>query len=111
MSDSRQLFDENRLPRMRETLKAEELNNEGCIRLAQEILSGAAEDYMQARRELLKNPTDKMAAEHFRICQRFYKSDYFEALSMGQIDGETAMKELDRLALGDREPEKGRTKL
>lgn len=98
-------------PRMIETLKAEDLNDEGCIRLAQEILSGAAEDYIQARRELVKNPMDKMAVEHFRVCQRFYKSDYFEALSMGQIDGETAMKELDRLALGDREPEKGRTKL
>lgn len=99
------------MPRMKDYLKAEDLNNEGCVRLATEILRGAAEDYMQARRELVKNPMDKMAMEHFRRCQRFYKSDYFDALSMGQIDGETVMKELDRLALGDREPEKGRTKL
>lgn len=99
------------MPRMKDYLKAEDLNNEGCVRLATEILRGAAEDYMQARRELVKNPMDKMAAEHFRRCQRFYKSDYFDALSMGQIEGETVMKELDRLALGDREPEKGRTKL
>ena len=85
-------------PRMKTYMKPEDLNTEGCLTLAEAVLQGAAEDYIHARRAYITHPHDKDAQEHLRVCELFYRSDWFAALSGGVIDGETAMRQLNRIA-------------
>lgn len=86
-------------PRMKTYMKAADLNTEGCLKLAEEVLQGASEDYVHARRAYITHPRDKDAREHLRTCELFYKSDWFTALSGGVIDGETVMRQLNRDAV------------
>ena len=85
--------------RMKDYMKPEDLNTEGCLTLAEAVLQGAAEDYIHARRAAVTRPHDKDAQEHLRVCELFYRSDWFAALSGGVIDGETAMRQLNRIAV------------
>lgn len=80
--------------RMNDYLKPEDLNTEACLELASVILSEAGAEYIHAVRAVRANPTNKDAAAHLRACKTFYRSDYFTALSMGAVDGETVMQKL-----------------
>jgi hypothetical protein len=86
-------------PRMKTYMKAADMNTEGCLKLAEAVLQGAAEDYIHARRAVIAHPNSKDAQEHFKICQAFYRSDWFAALSGGVIDGETVMRRLNKEAV------------
>lgn len=88
-------------PRMKDYLKPEDLSTEGCVRRASRILTDASEAYIQARRHLDQEPTNKDAIEHYRICREFYNRELFVALSMGAISPRAAVKELDRIARGN----------
>jgi hypothetical protein len=80
--------------RMAEYLKPEDLNTDACVELAGVILAEAGAEYIHAVRAVRANPTNKDAAAHLRACKAFYRSDYFAALSMGAVDGETVRQKL-----------------
>lgn len=86
-------------PRMKDYLKAADLSTEGCLQLAEEVLQEASEEYVRARRAVVTHPNDRDAQEHFRLCQLFYRSDWFAALSGGVVDGETVMRRLNKEAV------------
>lgn len=86
------------MPRMKDYLKAEDLDTDGCVELARVILKDAANALTEAARTAAgsQNP------EHFRylkMCQNFYRSDLFAALSLGLVDGETVMQQITKRAL------------
>ena len=86
-------------PRMKTYMRAEDLNTEGCLMLAEAVLQGASEDYIHARRAVIAHPNNKEAQAHFKAMQEFYRSDYFAALSGGVIDGEDVMRKLNKEAV------------
>ena len=86
-------------PRMKDYLKAADMNTEGCLQLAETILEEAAQEYLHARRAVVAHPNDEYAREHFKTCQAFYRSDWFAALSCGVMDGETVMRRLNKEAV------------
>ena len=86
-------------PRMKDYLKPEDLNTEGCLTLAETVLQEASEEYIRARRAVVAHPNDRDAREHFKTCQAFYRSDWFAALSGGVVDGETVMRRLNKEAV------------
>lgn len=91
-------MDERAERRMIDYLKPEDLDTEGCIALAQTILSEAGEALMHAVRRYNEWPNQENHA-HLRTCQAFYRSDTYIALSCGVIDGPTAAKKIIKDAL------------
>ena len=85
------------MPRMKDTLRPEDLNTDACANLAGEILKGLANDYIMARWKYNHQPTpeNRQALERIR---KLYRSEWFGALSMGLADGQAVMDELDRRA-------------
>ncbi|MBR7187801.1 MAG: hypothetical protein IKD53_04535 [Clostridia bacterium] len=96
------LMDLDRCPRMKGRVRPEDLNTEACLKLAAEILSGAAEDYISTVRALRENPANRESAEHLRQLRTFYRSDYFTVLSAGTADGEAVMQYLNKQAGGEK---------
>lgn len=88
------------MKRMKDYLTADQLNLDGCIALAAEVLKEAAQAYVCAAREYHRDPDDAIAAANYRTCRAFYKSDYFKALSGGLVDGEQVMAKLEIEANG-----------
>lgn len=82
-------------PRMNTYLKAEDLNLDGCLSLAEVILQDASEAYIAAKRAHMRAPHDKAALIHYRHCCDFYRSPYFYALSCGVVDGQSVIDRLD----------------
>lgn len=97
------LIDMDRLPRMKDTIKPEDLNTNACVKLAETVLKDAAEDYICARRRADACPSKENLA-HLRTCREFYLSDWFLALSGGVAEGSAVVRELDRIARGRRKP-------
>lgn len=95
------LMDLDNAPRMKDTLRPEDLNTDACVKLAETILREAAEDYIHARRRADVCPS-KENLGHLRICREFYLSEWFMALSGGVAEGTAVMRELDRIARGGR---------
>ena len=91
--------DLDRPPRMADYMRPEEMNDEGVLKLAQQILTGAAEDYVHARRNVVAHPNNADAQEHYKTCIAFYRSEWFAALSLGIVDGEDVMRWLNREAI------------
>lgn len=92
------LIDLDNSPRMAGNLRAEDLNDNGCVALASRILTDAAENYILARRHLDQDPANKDAIEHYRICREFYNRELFVALSCGAVSPKATVRELDRMA-------------
>ena len=86
----------DRVPRLAETHRAEDLSTDGCIALVAQVMQDAAEEYLQARKALRADPANKDAAAHMATLRAFYLSDYFKLLSGGVADGRIVMRELDR---------------
>ena len=84
---------------MKDYMRPEDLNTEGCLTLAEEVLQEASAEYIRARRAVVAHPNDRDAREHFKLCQLFYRSDWFAALSGGGVDGETVMRRLNKEAV------------
>ena len=101
---SLQNLDERAERRMIDYLKPEDLDTEGCIKLAQTILSEAGEALMHAVRRYNEWPSPENLA-HLKTCQAFYRSDLFTALSCGVADGETVIRKLTKQALLGRKVE------
>ena len=90
--------DMDHLPRMRDTMRAEDMNTDGCVRLVSEILDGAAQDLASAAVRTAICPS-KDNYEHLRQCRAFYTSDWFVVLSNGMADGPSVAKKIEREAL------------
>ena len=90
--------DMDHMPRMKDTMRAEDMNTDGCIRLVSEILSGAAQDLASVAVRAANCPF-KENLEHLRQCRAFYASDWFVALSNGMADGPSVAKKIEREAL------------
>ena len=84
--------------RMADYLKPEDLNTEGCIALAQTILSEAGEALIHAVQHYNEWPNQENLA-HLKTCQAFYRSATYNALSCGVVDGETVIRKLTKRAL------------
>jgi hypothetical protein len=85
-------------PRMKDTMKPEDLNTEACITLAQTILGEAGMALMHAVRRY-NEWLSKEDRAHLETCRAFYRSDLFVALSCGVADGETVIRQLTKQAL------------
>ena len=83
-------------PRPGKRLTADRLSTEGCVGLVSAILEDAARNYLLTREHLNRRPHDWEALTHKRHLEDFYRSDYFQTLACGMVDGETVMRELDR---------------
>ena len=88
-------YDMDASPRMADYLKPADLNTDGCVALAGEVLRGLAQDLLTAHHRAMENPTRENIA-HLRAVKATYRSDYFAALSCGLVDGDAAMKEIIR---------------
>ena len=88
-------------PRMREYMKPEDLDTDGCVALCAEVLKSAAEDYVRTRQALNARPNNKDIKGHMKVCENFYRSSYVRALSCGLVDPDTVMADLDRQARGE----------
>lgn len=91
--------DLDRHPRMADYMRPEDMNDDGVLKLAQQILTGAAEDYVHARRNFVAHPNSADAREHYKTRCEFYRSEWFSALSLGVVDGEDVMRRLNREAI------------
>ena len=91
-------------PRMKDSLKPDDLNTDACVELAGEVLRGLAEDLATAVRHYNASPTQENR-RHLEAVKALYRSDYFAALSCGMVDGNTAIREIIRNAL--RRPRRG----
>lgn len=91
----------DRLPRMKDTLRAEDLNTEACVTLAADVWKESAEALTHAARQAAINPT-KENHHHLRTCMKFYESDWFKILSCGTVeDGSAVAREIVKHALRD----------
>ncbi len=89
----------DRLPRMKDYLKAEDLDTDACVTLAAEILNGAAKDLSQAASAAVKQPIKGNLA-HLNACRSFYESDWFKILTCGAVeDGAGIARQIIRNAL------------
>lgn len=98
---SLQNLDERAERRMIDYLKPEDLDTEGCITLAQTILSEAGAALMHAVRRYNEWPSPENRA-HLETCRAFYRSNTFTALSCGVADGEAVIRQLTKEALRGR---------
>ena len=65
----------------------------GYEELANAIILQAVKDYREALRLLSMNPNDKSAKRDQRNIERFFRSEWFKALTT--IDGERLISELE----------------
>ncbi len=91
--------DMDRLPRMVDYLKAEDLDTDACVTLAAEILKGAANELATAAITAARHPT-KANLYHLKACRGFYESDWFKVLTCGAVaDGAGIARQIIRRAL------------
>ena len=90
--------DIDRLPRMKDYLKPEDLDTNGCLELAEEILRGMASALTQAARRAAADPC-KENLHHLEVCRNVYLTDYFAALSGGLVNGKAAAEQIVKNAL------------
>lgn len=92
------LADMDKPRRMANYMRPGDLNDEGCINLAREILAGAAQSLAHAARQVAEWPSEQNY-DCMAVARRFYDSDWFRILSCGVIDGPTAAKTIIKDAL------------
>ena len=86
-------------PRMKDYLKAEDLDTDACVTLAAEILKGAANELSQAASAAARQPSRGNLA-HLNACRGFYESDWFKILTCGAVeDGAGIARQIIRNAL------------
>lgn len=92
-------MDMDRLPRMKDTLRAEDLNTDACVTLAAEILKGAANELSSAAVSAARHSSKENLA-HLNACKSFYESDWFKVLTLGAVeDGASVARQIIRTAL------------
>lgn len=92
-------MDMDRLPRMKDTLRPEDLNTDACVTLAAEILKDAANALASAAITASRHPSKENLA-HLNSCRAFYESDWFKILTCGAVeDGAGIARMIIRRAL------------
>jgi hypothetical protein len=92
-------MDMDRLPRMKDTLRPEDLDTDACVTLAAEILKGAAGELSSAAVSAARHPSKENLA-HLNSCRAFYESDWFKILTCGAVeDGAGVARMIIRRAL------------
>ena len=94
-------LDMDRLPRMATYMKPEDLNDEGCIALAEAVLRGLADDLKDAARRAAHDPSEENL-RHLEMIRGIYSSDYIQVLSLGEVSGEEAARYIIKRALRGR---------
>ena len=89
-------------PRMREYMKPEDMNLQGCLKLAATVLSEQGEALTEAARRAAACPSAENL-KHLKTLREFYETDLFTAYSCGVIDGRTAANAIIKKALSGRE--------
>ena len=69
-----------------------ELHEDGCVRLANQIVVMTAKDYRKALKALKKNQKNKAAMKMAMECEEFFASDWMKVLT--DVDGEWLKQEL-----------------
>ena len=90
--------DIERMPRMKDYLKPEDLNTEACVNLAATVLKEQAAKLAHAARRYANCPTYENLKQLKRI-REWYESDWFDALSCGLADGKKVAKGIIKNAL------------
>ena len=90
--------DIDRLPRMKDYLKPEDLNTTACVNLAATVLEEQANALTHAARKAAMYPT-KDNIDHLKKLRDFYKTPWFEVLSCGLADGEQIAKMIIKRAV------------
>ena len=89
--------DIDKMPRMKDYLTAEDLNDSGCLELAATVLEEQAIALGHAARKFASWPNKENRA-HLKTCVDFYKSDWFKALSCGLADGDAVAAQIIKQA-------------
>ena len=92
------LADAERMPRLKDTMTAQDLNTTGCVKLAVAVLEEQAVKLGHAARRYANNPSDENMKQLKRI-REWYQSEWFDILSCGLADGKTAAKSIIKDAL------------
>lgn len=72
---------------------------EGAENLVQAIVKIAAQDYRVALKKLKKNPYNRIAVAEKATVERFFRSEYFEALVPGKVSGDYILRHLQEECL------------
>ena len=92
------LSEAERMPRMKDYLKPEDLNTNGCVTLAATVPEEQAAELAHAARRYANMPTGENLKQLKRI-REWYESDWFAALSCGLADGKKVAKDIIKNAL------------
>lgn len=68
--------------RVRNRLKAEDLNNEGCLNLAVCIIEGINDEVRNICKDIYHRPNDKNVLNEYRSIRNVIASDYYDGISM-----------------------------
>ena len=82
------------MSRLRKRDRNMDIDLSGWEGLANAVILCACEDYRSARKKLGRNRDNKMATAMARDCEKFFRSDWFGALS--DVDGSFLLSELRR---------------
>ena len=101
--------DMDQMPRMKDYLKADDLDTDACVTLAADILKGAANELATAAVSAARHPT-KANLDHLKACRGFYESDWFKILTCGAVaDGPGVARQIIKQALRGTKAEVGPT--
>lgn len=90
--------DIDRLPRMKDYMKPEDLNDEGVINLVAEVLRSMEEDLTAAARRAAYRPSDDNL-QHLKLTRELYQTDWFATMTLGAVDGRQVAETIIRRAL------------
>lgn len=85
-------------PRMKDYLKAEDLDTDACVNLAATVLSEQQAALTSAARKAAAHPT-RENLRHLEEMRNFYESDWFKVLSCGLADGKEIAKRIIKRAV------------
>ena len=92
------LADAERMPRLKDTMTAQDLNTTGCVKLAVAVLEEQANELTHAARRYANHPSNENMKQLKRI-REWYESEWFDILSCGLADGKTVAKDIIKNAL------------
>ena len=90
--------DIDRLPRMKDYMKPEDLNDEGVVNLVAEVLRGMEEALTAAARRAAYSPSEDNL-RHLKLMRELYQTDWFTTMTLGAVDGRQVAETIIRRAL------------
>ena len=81
--------------RMTKRLTVNDLNDHGCMKLAEAVVTGMIQEYMDARKAHRKFPFDPEIDKQYRKARGNILSEHFARLST--LDGKEVLRKLDNM--------------